>query len=140
MKHEQNIKNLKIFIVSLSVIFLFSNLISSQLISPLYSQLLVAENKNSAIQYLQKIRGLPTFNQELKKYKKIYGEAIEREVYRPEEEKNAKIRNLRLALEKNSKSRDILYGLYLLYKEKGDLKTGEDYFRRAQELDPNIIK
>jgi len=42
-----------------------------------------------------------------------------------------------LALERNSKSRDVLYNLYLLYKEKGDEKTANNYFKRALELDPH---
>ena len=139
MKHGQNIKNLKILLFCLLFIFLLSNLISSQLISPLYSQI-VAENKNSAVLYLQKIRTLPIFDQELQKYKSIYGGAIEDDVFRPELQQNAKIRSLRLALERNSKSRDVLYNLYLLYKEKGDEKTANNYFKRALELDPNIVE
>ena len=139
MKHGQNIKNLKILLFCLLFIFLLSNLISSQLISPLYSQI-VAENKNSAVLYLQKIRTLPIFDQELQKYKSIYGGAIEDDVFRPELQQNSKIRSLRLALERNSKSRDVLYSLYLLYKEKGDEKTANNYFKRALELDPNIVK
>ena len=80
------------------------------------------------------------FEQELQKYKSIYGGAIEDDVFRPELQQNSKIRSLRLALERNSKSRDVLYNLYLLYKEKGDEKTANNYFKRALELDPNIVE
>lgn len=139
MKHGENIKKLKIFLFCLLFIFLLSNLISSELISPIYSQLM-AENKHSAILYLQKIRELPIFEAELKKYELIYGAAIGEDVFRPELEQNAKIKSLEAALTRNSKSRDVLYSLYLLYKEKGDQKTATNYLLRAKELDPNIVE
>ena len=100
----------------------------------------MAENKHSAILYLQKIRELPIFEAELKKYELIYGAAIGEDVFRPELEQNAKIKSLEAALTRNSKSRDVLYSLYLLYKEKGDQKTATNYLLRAKELDPNIVE
>lgn len=139
MKHQQNVKKLHIVLFFLLIFLLLSNLVSSQLVSPLYFRL-VSEDKDSVALYLQKIRGLPIFGGELEKYKAIYGGAIEEEVLRPEMEKNAKIRSLEEALKRNSKSRDVLYSLYLLYKERGDEKTAQGYLDRAQELDPNIIE
>jgi tetratricopeptide (TPR) repeat protein len=136
MKHQENLKIVAIFF---AFVFLLLNTFFSQTISPLYTQL-VAENKQSAVIYLQKIRKLPVFDRELEKYKSIYGEGIEEEVFRPELEKNAKIRNLTLALEKNSKSRDILYTLYLFYREKGDEKNAQIYLQQAKEIDPNIVE
>lgn len=139
MKQRENIKKIKIFLLCLSVVFLLSNLVYSQLVSPLYSQLM-AENKGSVIQYLQKIRDLPTFQKELKKYKLIYGNTIEEEVLRPDLIRADKIKSLEAALARNSKSRDVLYSLYLLYNDKGDKKTAQNYLDRVKELDPDIVE
>ena len=118
-------------------LFLIFNLVSSQAISPLYFQF-VGNNKNSAIDLLEKIKKFPEFQKILEMNKNIYGKTIEKEVYRQENDEISMINNLEQQLRINPKAKDILYRLYLLYKEKGNNLTAEKYLKQAQELDPTL--
>ena len=41
-------------------------------------------------------------------------------------------------LQKNPKSRDLLYNLYLLYNEDGNKIKAEEYLKKAKEIDPTV--
>ena len=138
MKQQENIKyqiSRGVFVVL--YLFLIFNLVSSQAISPLYFQF-VGNNKNSAIDLLEKIKKFPEFQKILEMNKNIYGITIEKEVYRQENDEISMINNLEQQLRINPKAKDILYRLYLLYKEKGNNLTAEKYLKQAQELDPTL--
>ena len=138
MKQQENIKyqiSRGVFVVL--YLFLIFNLVSSQAISPLYFQF-VGNNKNSAIDLLEKIKKFPEFQKILEMNKNIYGKTIEKEVYRQENDEISMINNLEQQLRINPKAKDILYRLYLLYKEKGNNLTAEKYLKQAQELDPTL--
>ena len=130
-----NIKNQFFFV--LLFYFLFLNVISSQIISPLYFKF-INEDRKSVIGYLQKIKNLAIFNEELDKSKKLFGKDIENDVFRPDIERDSKIKEFEQILIKNPQSRDILYGLFHLYSEKGDTITANKYFMQAKTIDPNI--
>lgn len=143
-KQKSNIKNtvqkLKILKLSIFIVFFFFlifNLISSQVISLLYFQL-VSNNKKATVNFLEKIKTFPEFQKILEMNKNIYGKAIEKEVFRRENDKKLLINNLEQILIKNPKARDVLYSLYLLYKERGDNLTAEKYLRQAKEIDPSV--
>ncbi len=140
-----NIKN-KIFFVlpalrSICVgglfVFLFLNLVYSQIISPLYFKF-ISEDKKSVVSYLQKIKNLTIFNKELNKSKKLFGKDIENDVFQPDIERDITIKEFEQILKKSPQSRDILYGLYQLYLEKGEIITANKYLKQAQAIDPNI--
>jgi len=144
MRKKQNKKvksqKSKIFtflFVILIFAFLFLNLLYSQLISPLYSQF-IEENKNATVDYLKRIKTLPSFKTQLSVFENIYGKTIKEEVFREDLTRNEKIKKLEQVLEKNPKARDVLYSLYQLYWEKGDKITAEKYLKQAKEVDPNI--
>jgi len=130
-----NIKN-QIFFVSFFS-FLFLNVVSSQIISPLYFKF-INEDKKSVVSYLQKIKNLAIFDKELNKSKKLFGKDIENDVFRQDIERNDKIKEFEQVLIKNSQSRDILYGLYQLYLEKGQTVKAEKYLMQAKAIDPSI--
>ncbi len=138
MKQHENIKyQISISIFTVLFFFLIFNLISNQVISPLYFQF-VSNNKQATVNFLEKIKTFPEFLKILEMNKNIYGKTIEEEAFRQENDKNLMINNLEQKLKINPKARDVLYSLYLLYKEKGDGSIAEKYLKQAKEIDPAI--
>ncbi|KKP67614.1 MAG: hypothetical protein UR68_C0008G0015 [Candidatus Roizmanbacteria bacterium GW2011_GWA2_35_19] len=129
--------NVKVFIVFLLSLCLLVNIFFSQLISPIYFHL-VNDDRQSVVQFLKSIRPLYFFEKEYDKYKEIYGNNIYFDVFSEENSQNQKIKEFEQILSKNPRSRDALYGLYLLYKEKDDDKTAEGYLKQAKAIDPKI--
>lgn len=133
--HKISAFQIKAFFFFFMTIFLIFNIVSSQIISPTYYNLIEGGRKNAAA-YLKKIRGLPVFENELERHKKIYGESIIKDVYEEENAIEQKIKNFERILDKNAYSRDILYSLYLLNVEKGDEKSAAEYLDRVRQIDP----
>ena len=136
MKHLTH-KIAKLLLGIFLFLFLLFNLITSQLISPLYFKLL-KEDKVAVVGFLRKIKKLPVFLSFLEINKKIYGNSFEQEVLAPDIKRNKLIEDYELLLLKNPKSRDLLYNLYLLYQEDGNEIRAEEYLRRAKEIDPTL--
>ena len=128
---------IKIFAITFLFSFFFFNLLSSQLISPLYFQL-VKEDKNAVVSFLSKIKNLSVFPLFLAINKNIYGNSLEQEVFAEDNKRKETIAEFESLLQKNPKSRDILYNLYLLHNEDGNKIKAEEYLRRAKEIDPLI--
>ena len=137
IKSSVIISYLKIFVIFLLAIYLLTNIFFSQLISPVYFRL-VDNDKSSAILFLKRIQPFSFFEREYNKYREFYGNSIYFDVFSEENGRNQKIKEFEQILSKNPKSRDVLYGLYLLYKEKGDNKTAEGYLKQAKAIDPSI--
>jgi len=134
----KNNKYLLLIIVSIFLLFfLVLNIIFSQTISPLFSQV-VNGDKKAVIEYLKKIKSQFEFKNELEYYKKTYGVEIEQQVFEEDRKREEKIKEYKLVLQKNSKSRDVLYSLYLLYQSKGDNRQAQGYLKMAKEVDPEI--
>lgn len=82
MRHER-LKRLKssfstganVLFFGFLFVFLLANIFSSQLVSPLYFQL-VKEDKNAVIAFLERIKHLPSFLPLLETNKNIFGSAI----------------------------------------------------------------
>ncbi|MEK7597070.1 MAG: hypothetical protein AAB441_00305 [Patescibacteria group bacterium] len=117
--------------------FLFLNLIYSQYISTIYFQF-INNDKNSTISFLQKIKNLPEYQNILEINNNIYGQTVKEVIFKRENRKKEMINNLEQQLTINPKARDVLYGIYLLYKEGGDNLTAEKYLKWAKEVDPAI--
>ncbi|MFH0979810.1 MAG: hypothetical protein V1803_02600 [Candidatus Roizmanbacteria bacterium] len=130
-------KNLVLCLMLISSVFLGSNIFFSQKISFLFFGL-INNNRKSVVEFMQKIRQTPVFDQQLKYFENVYGPSLKNDVFTEEFERETKIKKLEQILQKNHQSRDILYSLYLLYKEKSDDLTAEKYLRLAKEVDPNI--
>ena len=117
--------------------FLIFNLFYSQSVSPLYSQF-VNENKKAVVEYLKKIKNLPSFNTQLFIFENIYDNQLKQDVFQEENGRNLQIKKLEQVLQINPKARDVLYGLYQLYLEKGDKITAGKYLKQAKEVDPDV--
>jgi len=118
-------------------IYLLANVLSSQLISPLYFQL-VKEDKKAVARFLNKIKDLAMFPSFLEMNKIIYGNSLEQEVFSEDNKRKEAIAEHESLLQKNPKSRDALCNLYLLYYEDGNETKAEEYLNRAKEVDPSL--
>ena len=127
----------KVFLYLFLFLFILLNIFSSQLISPLYYRI-VKEDKSAVVSFLSKTKNLPAFFLFLEMSKNIYGNSLEQEVFAEDNKRKEMIAKFESFLEKNPKSRDLLYNLYLLYKEGGDGIKAEEYLKRAKEIDPLI--
>ena len=125
------------FLFLLLFIYLFLNILFSQNISTLFFGV-IDNQKQAAVDYLKKIKLLPQFNKELEYYIQIFGKEIGDEVFRDEKKRKEKITELEQLLTKNDRARDVLYGLYLLYKEDENNLKAEKYLMRVKEIDPNV--
>jgi tetratricopeptide (TPR) repeat protein len=130
-------KILNILIAFIFFLFLLANISYSQNISPLYWKL-VNDEKEAVIDYLKKIKPLPFFKTELKKFTNIFGKKIVDDVFFEDEQRKIKIKKLEAVLQKNPKSRDVLYALSKLYQEDGNERLAKEYFKKAKEVDPNL--
>ncbi|MBI2641852.1 tetratricopeptide repeat protein [Candidatus Roizmanbacteria bacterium] len=118
-------------------VYLTLNIFFSQNISQLYVG--VANDDVFAVtEFLQKIKPLPEFRSFFDIQKRIYGDSIESEVYKDEFQIRQKIQKFESALQKNQKSRDLLYGLSKLYNKLGETDKAKEYLEKAREIDPTI--
>jgi tetratricopeptide (TPR) repeat protein len=118
-------------------VFLILNITSSQTIPSLYFAV-INDDKDAIVDFLKSTESLSEFKEFMKLCKKEYGENIENDVYAQKIERQLMIKRLEQVLKNHSSSRDVLYGLHLLYEQEGDEKTALDYLERAREIDPNL--
>ncbi|OGK19451.1 hypothetical protein A3G67_00625 [Candidatus Roizmanbacteria bacterium RIFCSPLOWO2_12_FULL_40_12] len=118
-------------------LFLVLNIALSQIISPLYVNL-VRNEREYMVEFLTDIKPLPVFSPKLSLYEDLYGEGVEVAVFAEEQRRNNMINKLERILVINPSSRDTLYNLFLLYKQRDDLNTANVYFERAQNIDPAL--
>jgi len=116
---------------------LVTNIVISQTVFPLYFSVL-NENKDAVIMYLKKIMPLPFFQSELNKYKSIYGDIFEKEVFAEKYQRQQQIVTLETLLQKNPQTRDVLFALYQLYLTEGQTNRAKEYLKKAQQIDPMI--
>ena len=133
----QRSKILELSIFTVFFVFFIFNLISSQTISPLYFQF-VSNNKQAAVNFLEKIKTFSEYQKILGMNNNIYGPTVKEEIFKQENKKKEMINNLEQQLIVNPKARDILYSLYKLYLSEGNKNRAADYLRRAREVDPAI--
>ncbi|MBI3366673.1 hypothetical protein HY041_03540 [Candidatus Roizmanbacteria bacterium] len=119
-------------------VFLFFNILLSQLVSPLYYQMM-NENEKATVSYIQSLHNLPLFSSEFLKFKRVFGKGFENDIFAHELQQEMMIKNFEQILDKSPYSKDILYRLYLLYSKKGDKIQAGKYLKQAKELDPNLI-
>jgi len=130
-------KHVSSYLIFFLGIFLLLEIFASQIISPFYIQV-VNEDKSGVVNYLKKIVSLAIYKEELSIYKNTYGEGFENTVLAEKLARNNKIEKLEQLLVNSPKSRDVLYGLFLLYQEDGNKIKAEKYLQAAREVDPSI--
>ena len=116
---------------------LIANIILSQTIPELYFRF-INEERDVVVSYLTSIKPLPIFHQELIRFKNKYGGGVEKKVFSVEEARKKQITKMEEALQKNSQSRDLLYGLAALYGNEGNSTRAEEYLKQAKEIDPTL--
>ena len=123
--------------VSLLVVFLLTNVVFSQKISPLFVGV-VNENESTAVSFLKKIKTLPVFLTTLKLSESVFNKDLKNEVFSEDVQRKAEIKKYEQLLVKNPSSRDILYRLYQLYLVDNNQRMAAEYFKRARAIDPLI--
>jgi tetratricopeptide (TPR) repeat protein len=139
-QHEKILKSFviqKYTLISFLLAFLVFNIIFSQFFPSSYFKF-ANNDRKTTVNFLQKITGLPEYQNILKMNYGIYGSTLKTEIFAEESKKKAMINNLEQQLTINPKARDILYSLYKLYLAEGDKKQANIYLMRAREVDPSI--
>ena len=90
---KQKLMIVKILCVVLLFAILFFNLISSQLISPIYFKI-IDNNKKATVTFLQKIKILPEYQKILKMNNVIYGNTVREEIFKQKNKQKEMINNL----------------------------------------------
>jgi len=121
----------------LLVFFLFLNIFSSQKISPLYFRL-INNDRLATVDFLKRIKTHPQFRFFLSTNINCFDYFLENEVFSEQKIKEERVAELSFLLQKNPKSRDVTYGLFLLNKDLGNTKQAEKYLKITKEIDPNI--
>ncbi|MCX7955498.1 MAG: hypothetical protein N2593_00070 [Patescibacteria group bacterium] len=143
LKNNKNTKKnykkifLNYFFYFFLILFLISNMFFSQNINSLFIKIVNFEKKPT-IEFLKKIAEKPYFEKQLLYFENIFQESLKNSVFKEKNELNDKIKKLEQILEKNPKSRDVLYSLSVLYHQKKDEKKANEYFQKAKEIDPLI--
>jgi tetratricopeptide (TPR) repeat protein len=119
--------------------FLFSNILLSQFISPIYFQM-VNEDKSAVVSFLKKSQTLPEYEAVFTEQKAIFGDSLRTDVYSDKMKREKLISQLEDVADQNPKNRDVLYDLYLLYKQNGDTEKAQQYLDRAKAIDPLVEK
>ncbi|NMB84015.1 tetratricopeptide repeat protein [Candidatus Roizmanbacteria bacterium] len=119
-------------------VFTIANIVSSVNISPLYFEVL-REDKKITADFLKKTDDLPQFDNLFKMNSEIFGSSLKEKVFSDSLQRQSDIKRLKELLAKNPKSRDLLYGLSILYQAEGNQKTAEEYLSRAREIDPRLV-
>lgn len=135
MRYNKHIILTSFFLIATTVVFV--NVFYSQTIPGIYYKF-INEERPAVTSYLIGIRSLPIFPQEFITYKNKYGAWVGTQVFLVESQRNSKIAKLEDALSKNPKSRDVLYGLFQLYKERGDIQKAQEYLNKARAIDPTL--
>lgn len=113
------------------------NILMSQTIPLLFVK--VSNNDmHSVTNYLKQIRYLPEFFSEYETSVSVYGKDIQNLVYEDEIKRIQMIKKLEQLLENNQYSRDVLFGLYVLYSQSGNPQKANQYLLRAKTIDPRI--
>lgn len=122
--------------VILGSAFLASNIVTSQLIHPLYNGL-VNDDQQSWITFFKLSKNKPEFESYLKEVQGTYRE-LKPHMDGERVTKQETIRKLEDYLAQNPKARDVLYALSILYRETDDPVKADEYLRQAREIDPSV--
>lgn len=132
-------KLLKVSMYAFLFLLLVLNIAASQFLPTSYFSF-VEGDRSSAIALLKAVKFLPEFTVLADRQRQIYGADIDRELFTTEKNRAIKILHLQQLLSQYPRSRDILYGLSVLYADEGNTQKSEMYLKQAQAIDPMIGK
>lgn len=126
--------------VALSLFFVLGNIYLSQLVSPLFSGITYANNRDDVVQFLQKMITHPDFPQQYDLAQETYGSGLKGDVYVETEIREKEIAYYTNLLKKNQSARDVLIKLAMIYKAQGDISTSAEYYKKARAIDPSVTQ
>lgn len=140
MAKKKNTDMVKHIAVSLCFGFLFfilvANVLASQRIPELFFQI-TNDNEQAYITFLKQGRTTSSFRVLSPEILQNFARH-EDEIYADERQRRELIQKLEVLLDKNPKSRDILYSLYLLYDKDEKHDVAQMYLQEAQKIDPSL--
>lgn len=122
------------------VLFVFAgaNLYFANTFSPLLYSLTYNRQKEAAVTFLKIIQFSPDFAAQRAYFQEIYGTQALSEITTDAISRGNKIQQLESSLSRNTKSRDILIRLALLYLDDGQEQKAHEYYKRVRSIDPWI--
>lgn len=116
--------------------FLIANILYSQFMPDQYFSLLRGEDA-MLVEIFQKGKESPYF---LRLFPEVNEKMAEHEsvIYADTHQRRSQIDIIKQSLEQNPESRDLLYALYILYKQEGQRDRAQEYLDRARQIDPTI--
>lgn len=128
-------KLLKVSVYAVLFLLLVLNIAASQLLPVSYFSF-VEGDRASAVELLKAVKFLPEFTTLADRQREIYGEDIDSELFTAEKNRAIQVMHLEQLRAEYPKSRDILYGLSVLYADQGDREKAQSYLKQAQAIDP----
>ncbi len=122
--------------ISIFIIFVFINIISSQTISNIFPEISLKQSKNNIILFLINIKSEKYFQNQLSYYQEIYKKDLKSEVFANENHIKAEINKYEEILKQNSKSKDALIMLSLLNLKLNNKKESNYFYNAAKKIDP----
>ncbi len=112
------------------------NFFSSQESYPPPYESFITGDKNTLNWYLEKIKGEEYFSKELERIEKIFGRDKVKAFLSQRVREDLEINKLKQPLSFNPNSRDLLYNLYIMYKQRGEKGKASFYLDKACKVDP----
>lgn len=127
----------KILLAVVIFAYLSFNIYESQRTNELYFAV-IKEKKPAAIIFLQKIRTLGSFSYFLNGQSSLFGPSLRKDVEKEKIERQEQIQTFLALLQAYPASRDLLYGLSVLYRENGQIDKANEYLFKARKIDPIV--
>ncbi len=124
-------------VVSVIVIFVGLNILSSQLVSPLYRGI-VKNNDDAWVLFLKIAPELSSFETEIEPYVRGRYQEYAQALTADDLTRREKIAQLEQLLETSPDSPPVLYALSSLYAQGNDQEMADEYLERARALDPEV--
>ncbi len=116
--------------------FLIANILYSQIMPNEYFQLLQG-NDGSFVSIIKRGKDTVFFEKLFPENKNTIA-AKEADIFADTHQRKAQIEILKQTLTINPESRDVLYALYVLYKNDGQTEAAQEYLDKARQIDPKV--
>lgn len=131
-------KTVKGIILSVFTVYVVSNIIISQAVSPFFPAITHFQDIDQTALFLKNIRASKEFPTQLAYFESLYGPQFHDKVFSEEKQRVATIQNLEAVLAKNPKSTDILINLSQLHRANAEAELADKYLNEAKAIDPWI--
>lgn len=125
-------------LTSLFFIYVLINVYAGQSFDPLFFKLTAGQNQTDALMFLTKIKNTKDFSTQLAVLTRVYGPALAAGLEAKKEVRRGQIARLENLLQKNSRARDVLVKLAILYYQDNQPSRAKNYYQQAKTIDPEI--